>query len=128
MRHRAGGFGNDGGIASIGLGFACVQVGDAAHGKTRQIRHQDAFITGDCHRQRADGGGLIDDKQELAVRLEFGDQGTQLGLIVGQRLVIKPLSGPIEGDGMMMAFADVDTDEYIDELCCWFSSIEGFAG
>jgi hypothetical protein len=30
VRHRARGFSNDGGIAGIGLGFACMQIGDAA--------------------------------------------------------------------------------------------------
>lgn len=47
------------------------------------------------------------------MRLEFGNEGAQLGLIVGQRLVVKALSAPIEGDGVMVAFADIDADEYI---------------
>ncbi|MGF6652773.1 hypothetical protein OKW34_003362 [Paraburkholderia youngii] len=44
--------------------------------------------------------------------LEFGDDGAQLGLIVGQSLVLQARSGPFEGDGGMVAFADVD--EYVD--------------
>lgn len=48
------------------------------------------------------------------MRLEFGNEGAQLGLIVGQRLVVKALSAPIEGDGVMVTFADIDADEYID--------------
>jgi hypothetical protein len=34
VRHRAGGFRNDGGISGVCLGFARVQIGDAAHGQT----------------------------------------------------------------------------------------------
>jgi len=114
MRHRAGGFCNDGSIAGVGLGLTGVQIGDAAHGQTRQIGDQDTFSTGDCHGQRANGGGLIDDEQKLAVRLEFGDERAQFGLIVGQRFVVQALAIPIESDGMMVAFADIDADEYID--------------
>lgn len=40
MRHRAGGFCNDGGIAGVGLGFTGMQIGDTAHGQTRQIGDQ----------------------------------------------------------------------------------------
>lgn len=72
------------------------------------------MIAGDCHGQGADGGGLIDDEQNLAVYLEFGDEGAQSGLIVAQRFVVQALSVSIEGDGMMVAFADIDADEYID--------------
>lgn len=114
MRHRAGGFCNDGGIAGVGLGLAGVQIGDAAHGQTRQIGDQDTFSTGDRHGQRANRGGLIDDEQKLTVRLEFGDERAQFGLIVGQRFVVQALAIPIESDGMMVAFADIDADEYID--------------
>ncbi|SMG61077.1 hypothetical protein SAMN06265784_11942 [Paraburkholderia susongensis] len=83
MRHRAGGFGNDRGIAGIGLGFACMQIGDAAHGQSRQIGDEYAFSSGDGHWKRAAGGRLIDDEQESTVSLEFRDEGTQLDLIVG---------------------------------------------
>lgn len=62
MRHGAGGFRNDGSIAGVGLGFARMQIGDAAHGQTSQIGDQNAFVAGDCQRQRADGGGLVDDE------------------------------------------------------------------
>jgi hypothetical protein len=44
MRHRAGGLGNDRGIAGVGLGFTGMQIGNAAHGQTRQIGDQDAFV------------------------------------------------------------------------------------
>jgi hypothetical protein len=50
----------------------------------------------------------------LAVRLEFGDEGAQFGLIVWKRFVVQALSGPIESDGVMMAFTYVNADEDID--------------
>jgi hypothetical protein len=39
-----------------------MQIGDAAHGQTWQIGDQNAFVAGDCQRQRTDGGGLVDDE------------------------------------------------------------------
>jgi len=83
VRHRASGFGNDRGIAGIGLGFAGVQISDAAHSQSRQIGDEYAFIAGNGHGKRADGGRLIDDEQKSTMRLEFGDEGAQLGLVVG---------------------------------------------
>lgn len=62
MRHRASGFGDDRGIASIGLGFASVQIGNAAHGQSGQIGDEYALSSGDGYRKRTDGGRLIDDE------------------------------------------------------------------
>jgi hypothetical protein len=39
-----------------------MQIGDVAHGQTRQIADQNTFAAGDCQRQRTDGGGLVDDE------------------------------------------------------------------
>jgi hypothetical protein len=50
------------------------------------------------------------------VRLEFGDERAQFGLIVGQGFVEQALSGPIESDGVMLAFAYIDADKYIDGI------------
>ncbi|TDV11134.1 hypothetical protein C7408_113147 [Paraburkholderia caballeronis] len=75
VRHRAGSFGNDCGITGIGLGFTGMQVGDAAHGQSRQIGNEYALSAGDGYRKRTDGGWLVDDEQESAVSLEFGDEG-----------------------------------------------------
>ncbi len=63
MRHRASGFGDDRGIAGIGLGFASVQIGNAAHGQSGQIGDEYALSSGDGYRKRTDGGRLIDDEQ-----------------------------------------------------------------
>lgn len=38
MRHRASGFGDDRGVAGIGLGFAGVQISDATHGQSGEVR------------------------------------------------------------------------------------------
>jgi hypothetical protein len=42
------------------------------------------------------------------------DEGAPFGLIVEQCLLVKALSGAIEVDGVMVAFAGVDADEHID--------------
>jgi hypothetical protein len=55
-----------------------------------------------------------DDEEKAAMCLEFGDQGTQLGLVVGQRLVVRALAIPNRRHGVMLAFTDVDTDEHLD--------------
>ncbi len=91
MRHRAGRFGNDRGVAGIGLGFAGMQIGDAAHGQSRQIGDEYAFSAGDGHWECANGGRLVDDEQESAMSLEFSDEGTQLGLVVGSALLYRRL-------------------------------------
>ncbi|KGU75707.1 hypothetical protein BBL_1826 [Burkholderia pseudomallei MSHR1328] len=83
MWHRAGGFSNDRGVAGIGLGFAGMQISDAAHGQSGQIGDEYAFSAGDGYRKRTDGGRLIDDEQQSTVSLEFGDEGAQLDLVVG---------------------------------------------
>ncbi|CAM2338297.1 hypothetical protein BVIET440_120047 [Burkholderia vietnamiensis] len=75
MRHLASGFGDDRGIAGVGLGFAGVRISDAAHGQSGQIGDKYAFSAGDGYRKRADGGRLIDNEQQSAVSLEFGDEG-----------------------------------------------------
>lgn len=114
MRHRASGFGDDRGVAGIGLGFAGVQISDAAHGQSGQIGNEYAFGAGDGYRKRTDGGRLIDDEQQSTVSLEFGDEGAQLGLIVGQCLVVQALTVPIECHGVMVALTDIDADKDID--------------
>ncbi|KVA53030.1 hypothetical protein WI61_24860 [Burkholderia cepacia] len=83
MRHRAGGFGDDRGIAGIGLGFTSMQIGNAAHGQSGQIGDEYAFGASDGYRKRADGGRLINDEQQSTVSLELGDEGSQLDLVVG---------------------------------------------
>ncbi len=68
MRHRAGGFGNDRSVAGIGLGFTGMQIGDAAHGQSRQIGDEYAFSAGDGHWKRSDGGRLVDEVLNSAMR------------------------------------------------------------
>lgn len=70
-------------IAGIGLGFAGVQIGNAAHGQSGQIGDEYALSAGDGYRKCADGGRPIDDEQQSIVSLELGDEGSQLDLVVG---------------------------------------------
>lgn len=76
--------GDDCGVSGIGLGFAGVQISDAAYGQSGQ----DTFRAGDGYRKCTDGRGLIDDERQSIVNLELGDEGSQLDLVVGERLVI----------------------------------------
>ncbi|KGS93396.1 hypothetical protein X963_4503 [Burkholderia pseudomallei MSHR7498] len=48
------------------------------------------------------------------MRPKFADEGAQFRFIVGHCLVVQALSVPIERDGVMLAFADIDTDEDVD--------------
>ncbi|VVE84429.1 hypothetical protein PSP31121_04758 [Pandoraea sputorum] len=113
MRRRAGGLSDDRGIAGVGLGFAGVQIGATPHGQSGQIGDHHAFVACNSHRQCADGGGLVNDEQDSAVSLEFGDEGAQLGLVVGKRLIVQALAATIERNGVMLAFADVNANEDI---------------
>ncbi|MGF6439351.1 hypothetical protein QF001_000106 [Paraburkholderia youngii] len=94
MRHRTGGLGDDCGVAGVCLGLTGVQVGNAAHRQSGQIGKQNAFIACDGQRQCADGGGLIDNEEKTAMGLEFGDEGAQFGLVVGERLDLQALAIP----------------------------------
>lgn len=89
MWHRSRGFRNGGGNASIGPGFARVQLSYADH----HLRDQDTFIPGGCRKQRADGGRPSTTKRELALSLEFGDEGSQFGLVVGEFLMYRRFPG-----------------------------------
>ena len=54
---------------------------------------------------------MVDGEQESTVRLEPGDEGTELDIIDGKCLVLSALAAPIERDGMVLAFAKIDTNE-----------------
>ncbi|CAG9257141.1 hypothetical protein BDI4_540009 [Burkholderia diffusa] len=97
-----------------------MQINNAAHGQSRQVGDEVALGTGDGHWKRADDGRLIDDEQESTVSLEFGEEGAQLGLVAGRRLVVHALVVPIECNGVMLAFTDVDADEDFDGIMLSF--------
>ena len=65
--HGAGGLGNDRRVASIGLGLARMEIGDAAHGRAREVSDHHAHVLSGGQRQCADRGGLVDDHEDLAV-------------------------------------------------------------
>ncbi|WP_408288849.1 hypothetical protein [Paraburkholderia aspalathi] len=48
------------------------------------------------------------------MRLDFGGEGAQFGLIVWKRFVVQAHSGPIESEGVMMAFTYVNANEDSD--------------
>jgi len=88
MWHRTSGLGDDCGVAGVCLRFTGMEVGNAAHRQSGQRGNQNAFIARDGHRQCANGGGLVDNEEKAAMDLEFGDEGAQFGLVVGERLVL----------------------------------------
>ena len=92
MGHRSSRLGDDRGIPSIRLGFARVQVRDAAHGEPGQIRHCDPFGACDSDRQRPDRRRLINDEQQRPMGSEFPEQRLKLRFAVGQRSVQEPFA------------------------------------
>jgi hypothetical protein len=74
VREAPCGLGDDRRVAGVGLRFARVQVRDTAHRQARQVAHEHAFRLGDGNREGADGRGLIDDEEDLAVLLQLPDQ------------------------------------------------------
>jgi hypothetical protein len=93
-----------------------MQVGNAPHRKSRQIRHPRAFRPSYRDRKRSDCGRLIHDKQDPSVLFEPSNQRSQLRLIIGQRAVQKAFALAIQGHGMMRSFAYVDTDEDLNAV------------
>ena len=83
VRHRASRVGDDVGVSGVGLPFAGVQVGDAAHRQPRQVADVEAQGAGDCDRQRADRSRLVDDHQDPAVLAKPAEDGGQSLLVVG---------------------------------------------
>ncbi len=104
MRHGARGLGDDGGIPRIGPGLAGMQIGNAAHGQSRQISDLKAFCARYRDRQGAYRGGLIGDEQGRAVYSESGDQRSQLLFIIWQGLIRQPLSRSVQRHGMVRPF------------------------
>ena len=93
-----------------------MQIGDAPHRQAGQIAHKDAFGIGDCDGQSADGFGLVDDEEDLAAPHELLDHGAQSCLVVGERFVVKPFPGAVEGDRVMFAFSNVNTYEHVNAV------------
>lgn len=98
------GFSNDRGVASIGPSLADVQVSDVAHSQCRQVGDECAFVAGDSYRKCADGRRPIGDERQSTASLELGDEGSQLDLVVGLRLVVHTRAVSIERNGVMLDF------------------------
>ena len=114
MRHATGGLGNDVRVPRVGLRFTRVQIGNAPHRKSRQVRNPHPFCLSHRDRKCSDCGRLIHDKQDLAVFFQLSDQRSQLRFIIGQRAIQKALALTIQCHGMMRSFADVKADEDFD--------------
>lgn len=59
-----------------------MQNCDAVRGQSRLTGDEYVFSAGDWHWKRAANKRLLVDEQESTVTLAFGDEGTQLGLVV----------------------------------------------
>jgi hypothetical protein len=66
VRHAACSLGNDVRIASVGFGFASVQISDATHSKPWQVGDKNTFVSCDSDGQRADSGGLVNNEKNLS--------------------------------------------------------------
>lgn len=88
-----------------------MQVCDAAHREPGEIPHEDALCLRDRNREGADRRGLIHDEKHLAVTLQTADESAESCLVIRQCFVIEHCSGPVQGDGMVFALADVEADE-----------------
>ncbi|ROS32145.1 hypothetical protein EDD35_7902 [Amycolatopsis thermoflava] len=108
----AGGVGDDERVPGVGLGGARVEIGDAPHRQARQVGHLVPAGAGDRDRQRTNRGRLIDHDQQRPILGERVEQRPQLGFGVGQRPVVQPLPSRIQADGVMVAFADIQTEEH----------------
>jgi len=111
VRQCPGCVGDDERVPRVGLRATWVEIGDAAHGQTGQIGDLVAGCAGDRDRQGADRGGLINHDQQPSVLGELVEQRPQFGFAVGQRPVVQPLSGEVQADGVVFAFADVQAEE-----------------
>jgi hypothetical protein len=114
VRHRASRLGDDRGVSCVGLRLTGVQVRDPTHRQPRQIPGDRSCGLRDRNGQCADGRGLVNDQQHDTVRLEFREHAAEALLVVGQCLVVELLAGAVEGDGVVFAFADVESDEHVD--------------
>src|SRR3569833_730225 len=112
--HAASGLCDDVSVPRIGLGFTSMQVGNAAHRETGQVRNQCAFGASDSNRQCAHRGRLIDYEQYRTVLFELSDQRSQSRLIIGQSAVQKALSRAVQSNRMVVPLANVNTEDHLN--------------
>jgi hypothetical protein len=112
VRQGSGGVGDDERVTGVGFGVARIQVGNAAHREPGQIGDIVAAGPGDRDRQRTDRGGLVDHDQHRSVRREFLEHRSQPWLAVRKRCIVQPTAGRVQADGVMLTFADIETEEH----------------
>ena len=116
VRHGAGRFGDDERVPGVGFRLTGVQVRDPAHRQPGQVADGDSRRPG---RPRPAGRRSWPAGRRRAGSVpcfasELVDDSSQLGFVVGQRLVEELLPGPVHGNGVVFALADVHADEDIN--------------
>jgi hypothetical protein len=76
--------------------------------------HLDAHARGDRDRQRADRRWLVDHHQQPTMPSKLGEQSAQRRLVIGQRPVHQPATGPVQRDRMVDLAGHVDAAEDLD--------------
>jgi hypothetical protein len=112
VRQRAGGIGDDVGVAGVGLRGAGMQIGEPAHRQPGQVGHLAAGHPGDGDWQRPDRGGLVDHDQHPPVARQLAIQRRQPVFGVGQRRVVQPLAVRRQPHRVVFTLADVQAEEH----------------
>lgn len=93
-----------------------MQIGDATHRQSGNVADHDALGAGHGHRQGADGRGLIHDEQHGPFAGDGLDDRPELLLVLGKGPVEDLLAISVDGDRVVIAFADVNAYEDIDGI------------
>jgi hypothetical protein len=93
-----------------------VEVRDPAHRQPGQVSDGDTGGLGNRYRECTDRRGLVNDQQNAAVLVQRIKDFAQPDLVVGQGLVEELLPGPVHGNGVVLALADVQADKDINAL------------
>ena len=93
-----------------------MQISDTTHRQTWNVTDQDTLSLGHSYRQSANGRGLIHDQQNGALAGHSLDDGTEVCLVLGQCLVEDFLTVAVDGNCVMIALADINTDKNVDEF------------
>ena len=93
-----------------------MEVRDPAHRQPGQVSDGDTGGLGNRYRECTDRRGLVNDQQNAAVLVQRIKDFAQPDLVVGQGLVEELLPGPVHGNGVVLALADVQADKEFNAL------------
>lgn len=99
-----------------------MQIRDPPHRQPRKITHDRSRGLRERDRQCADGRRLIHDEQHEIVAFCRSVTTTRRRYSsFGQRSFVELLAGAVEGDDVVFAFADLESDEHVDmaDLSIW---------